>query len=138
MLAHAAPLIGLSAADVPALLKPPSHGERIIELWALDCAYCESNMQAAAAFQRAHPDDVQLITVATDSIAQKDAILERLHATGLDRYAARAYTDATPERINYLFDPRWGGETPRTLVIHANGATRGISGALTPQRLSAL
>ncbi len=138
ILAHAAALTALSAADVPGLLKPPGHGERIIELWALDCAYCESNMRAMAALQRAHPHRIELITVATDEITQRDAILERLHAAGLDRYPARAYTDASPERIDYLIDPHWGGETPRTFVIRADGTMFGISGALTPQRLSML
>lgn len=138
MLAHAAALTALSPAGVPALLKPPAHGERIIVLWALDCAYCESNMRAVAALQRAHPQLIELITVATDDMTQRDAILERLHAAGLERYPARAYTDPSPERINYQIDPHWGGETPRTLVIRADGTTFGISGALTPQRLSTL
>jgi iron complex outermembrane receptor protein len=137
--AHAAPLTALSAADVPALLKPPAHGERIVAIWALDCAYCEANMQALAKLQRAHPHEIELVTVATDDIAQQRAALERrLHAAGMDAYPARAYAAATPERINYLIDPAWGGETPRTLVIHADGTRSGISGALTPEQLRKL
>jgi iron complex outermembrane receptor protein len=137
--AHAAPLTALSAADVPALLKPPAHGERIVAIWALDCAYCEANMQALAKLQRAHPHEIELVTVATDDIAQQRAALERrLHAAGMDAYPARAYAAATPERINYLIDPGWGGETPRTLVIHADGTRAGISGALTPAQLRKL
>ena len=54
----AAPLVPLSAGEVPALVKPPAHGERIIALWALDCAYCEPNLAALVKLQRAHPDDV--------------------------------------------------------------------------------
>jgi iron complex outermembrane receptor protein len=56
----------------------------------------------------------------------------------MDAYPARAYAAATPERINYLIDPGWGGETPRTLVIHADGTRAGISGALTPAQLRKL
>jgi iron complex outermembrane receptor protein len=137
--AQAAPLAALSATDVPALLKPPAHGERIVAIWALDCAYCEANMQALAKLQRAHPHEIELVTVATDDIAQQRAALERrLHAAGMDAYPARAYAAATPERINYLIDPGWGGETPRTLVIRADGTRAGISGALTAQMLQKL
>lgn len=137
--AHAGTLAPLSAADVPALLKPPAHGERILAIWALDCAYCEANLQALAKLQRAHPHEIELVTVATDDIAQQRTALEqRLHAAGMDAYPARAYAAATPERINYLLDPDWGGETPRTLVIHADGTRTGISGALTGQALQKL
>lgn len=138
LLACAAPPTALSAADVPALVKPPAHGERIIALWALDCAYCESNMQALAKLQQAHPQQVELILVATDEIAQRATIGQRLAAAGLSAYPAYAYADATPERINYLIDPDWGGETPRTLVIHADGSRQGSSGALTPTQLQKL
>ena len=65
--ARATGLAALSPDDVPALLKPPARGERIVMLWALDCAYCEGNMHALAKLQRAHTRDVELITVATDS-----------------------------------------------------------------------
>ncbi|MDO1529136.1 hypothetical protein QMK61_09885 [Fulvimonas sp. R45] len=137
--AHAGTLAPLSAADVPALLKPPAHDERILAIWALDCAYCEANLQALAKLQRAHPHEIELVTVATDDIAQQRTALEqRLHAAGMDAYPARAYAAATPERINYLLDPDWGGETPRTLVIHADGTRTGISGALTGQVLQKL
>jgi iron complex outermembrane receptor protein len=137
--AHAGALAPLSAADVPALLKPPAHGERILAIWALDCAYCEANLQALAKLQRAHPREIELVTVATDDIAQQRTALEqRLHAAGMDAYPARAYAAATPERINYLLDPDWGGETPRTLVIRADGTRTGISGALTGQALQKL
>jgi hypothetical protein len=128
----------LSAADVPALLKAPAHGERIIALWALDCAYCEPNLEALAALQRANPHDIELIIVTTDSIALRAAIEARLRSMKMDAYPARAYAEASPERINFLLDPQWGGETPRVLVIRADGSRRGISGALTPAALHKL
>jgi hypothetical protein len=128
----------LTAADVPALLQPPAHGERIIALWSLDCAYCEPNLEALAALQRAHPRDIELITLATDSIEQRDAIEARLHSMKMATYPARAYAEASPERISFLLDPHWGGETPRVLVIRADGSRLGISGALTPAQLQKL
>jgi hypothetical protein len=135
-LASAASLQALSAAEVPALLQPPAHGERIIALWSLDCAYCESNLEALAALQRAHPKSIELITVTTDDItAQRPAIEARLHKMKLATYPARAYAEATPERSNFLLDPSWGGETPRVLVIRADGSRIGVSGALTPAQL---
>lgn len=136
--AHAGTLMPLSAADVPALLKPPAHGVRIVAIWSLDCAYCEANMQALAKLQRAHPHDIELVTVATDSIDQGAAIETRLKAAQMDGYPARAYAEASPERTDFLVDPNWGGETPRTEVIRADGGRQGISGALTGQALQKL
>jgi len=135
---HAASLTALSAADVPALLKPPARGERIIALWALDCAYCEANLRALAGLQHAHPGEIELVPVATDDIAQRDALEQRLQQAGVAGYPARAYAEATPDRLDYLIDPRWGGETPRTLVIRADGTRLGISGALSAAGLRKL
>ncbi|WP_158752569.1 hypothetical protein [Dyella sp. S184] len=137
-LASAGSLEPLSATDVPTLLQPPAHGERIIALWALDCAYCEQNLQALATLQRAHPEAIELITVATDSIEQHDAIEARLRNARVEDYRARAYAEASPERINFLLDPNWGGELPRVLVIRADGSRLGFSGALTPAQLQKL
>ena len=137
-LAVAGPLQPLAAADVPALLQPPAHGERIIALWALDCAYCEPNLEALIALQRAHPEDITLFIIATDGIEQHDAIEARLRAMKVADYSTRAYAEAFPERINFLLDPPWGGETPRVLAIRADGGRLGISGALTSAQLQRL
>lgn len=125
----------LTASDVPALVAPPAHGTRIVMLWSLDCLYCEPNMQKLAKLQRAHPRQVGLVTVATDSIAQRAAIAARLHAAGMEGYAASAYAAATPARFNFLIDPDWGGELPRTIVIHADGTRTAASGVLTAAQL---
>ena len=137
-LCAAASLQALQADAVKTLLQPPTRGERFIALWSLDCAYCEANLQTLARLQQAHPERIELVTVATDSITQRDAIRARLHAAGMENWPARAYADATPDRINYLIDPQWGGEMPRTLVIRADGSRRSLSGALTPQQLAKL
>lgn len=137
-LAMADSLQPLAAADVAAMLKPPAHGERIIALWALDCAYCESNLQALAKLQRAHPRDVQLVVITTDSIARRQAIETRLRHMNMDGYPHRAYAEASPERLNFLLDPDWGGETPRVLVIRADGSRLGLSGELTSAQLRKL
>jgi hypothetical protein len=138
VLAMAGSLQPLSAADVPALVKPPAHGERIIALWALDCAYCEANLQALATLQREHPKDVDLMTVATDSYEQRDMLEMHLQMAKVTNYPARAYAEASPDRINFLIDPTWGGETPRVLVIRADGSRQGFSGALTAAQLQKL
>lgn len=136
--AHAGAPTPLSAAGIPALLKPPARGVRILAVWALDCAYCEANMQALAKLQQAHPQDVELVTVATDSIAHSVEIATRLKAMQMDGYPAHAYAEASPERLDYLLDPDWGGETPRTEVIRADGSRQGISGELTAAQLQKL
>ncbi|MEO5831420.1 MAG: hypothetical protein ABIQ36_12725 [Rhodanobacter sp.] len=137
-LAVAGSLQPLAAADVLALLQPPAHGERIIALWSLDCAYCEPNLAALATLQRQHPDQIELVIVTTDSIEQATAIESRLRSMKMDVYPNRAYAEASPERINFLLDPHWGGETPRVLLIRADGSRLGISGALTPTQLRKL
>lgn len=133
--ARAAPLESLSAAGVPALVKPPARGERIIALWALDCAYCEPNLAALVKLQRAHPKDIQLVLVATDGPGQRKAVAARLEHMHMTDNPARLYAEPNPERIDYVIDPDWGGETPRTLVIRADGTRVAISGELTPAQL---
>lgn len=131
-------LTPLSAADVPALLKPPAHGVRIIALWSLDCVYCEANMQTLAKWQRAHPRDVELVTVATDGITQDGAIEARLRAAHMDGYPAYTYAEASPEHLDFLIDPNWGGEMPRTEIVRADGKRGGISGAISDAQLEKL
>lgn len=135
MVATAAPVTALNSSDVTAFVKPPAKGVRVLAFWALDCAYCESNLQALAALKHKHPE-LDVVTVATDSITQSTALAARLHAAGVDTLPAFAYADASPERLNFLIDPSWGGETPRTLVIRADGSRLGISGELTPAKLA--
>lgn len=135
--AFAAPPTALSPAQVPALVSPPARGVRLIALWSLDCAYCEENLAALRTYQRQHAD-VDLVFVATDSVGQRAPLEARLKAAHLDDVPSRAYVDATPDRINFLIDPAWGGETPRTLAIRADGSRKGISGALSPQRIADL
>ena len=137
-LAAAGTLHPLASADVPALVAPPAHGERLIALWALDCAYCEPNLQALARLQRAHPDAIELVTVATDDFANAAAINQRLRNAGMVAWPAWAYAGGQPERMNFLLDPDWGGETPRVLVIRADGTRQGYSGELTARQLRAL
>ena len=133
--AFAAPLTLLTASEVSALVKPAAHGERIIALWALDCAYCEPNLAALAKLQRAHPDKIQLILVATDGPDQRQAVTTRIAQMHMDGYPARLYAEPAPQRLDYLIDPEWGGETPHTLVIRADGTRFAISGELTPAQL---
>lgn len=128
----------LTASEVPTLVKPPAHGERIIALWALDCAYCEPNLAALATLQRAHPENIQLVLVATDGPDQRQAVAARIAQMHMNAYPARLYADAAPQRLNYLIDPDWGGETPRTLVIRADGTRIAVSGELTPAQLRKL
>jgi len=135
--AFATPPTALSTEQVPALLAPPTRGVRVIAIWALDCAYCEANLEALAAFRTGHPD-VDLVIVATDPVTQGAALEARLKAAKLDTLNTRAYADATPDRLNFLIDPAWGGETPRTLVIHADGTRRAASGMLDAARIAKL
>lgn len=136
--AFAAAPVPLSSADVKALVAAPAKGSKVLALWSLDCTYCEENLAALRTYQRQHRADVDLVFVATDPMAQGPALEARLVKAKLGDVPSRAYTDATPDRLNFLIDPTWGGETPRTLVIHADGSRKAYSGALTPGRIDAL
>lgn len=136
--ASAAPLEPLTAQGVQRLLAPPARGVRVIELWALYCVYCETNLRELARLSASDPE-VQAVTVSTDDISNaRDAIVERLRSAHAAAVPALAYTEASPERLNYLIDPGWGGETPRTLVIGSDGSRRAVSGTLTYAQLRAL
>ncbi|QWT20653.1 hypothetical protein KPL74_01265 [Bacillus sp. NP157] len=135
--AFAAAPVPLAPADAKALVAPPAKGARILALWSLDCAYCEQNLAALRDYQRTH-GGVELVFVATDPASQVQALEARLKRAKLDDVPSRAYADATPERINFLLDPTWGGETPRTLVVYADGSRKAVSGALTAGRIEAL
>ena len=135
LMAHAAAVTPLAASDIPALTKPPTHGERIIALWSLDCVYCEANLKALARVQQRHPREVELILVATDNPSREQAVVEHLQKIGMIGFRAQYYAEASPERLNFLLDPEWGGELPRTLVIRADGSRSGISGGLSPSQL---
>lgn len=135
--ATAAGPVALRAADVADLVASPDHGVRVIALWALDCAYCEQNLRTLAAL---HDDDgdIEVVTVATDDIGLRDAIAQRLAAAGAGALPARAYAGSSPQRLDFLIDPSWGGETPRTLILRADGSRAAVSGALDRARLEAL
>lgn len=136
---HTAPALqALRVQDIPALVQAPPHGARLIALWSLDCTYCEPNLKALAALQHAHPQEFDLVTVTTDSIDRRAAVMTRLHQADVASYPARAYAEATPDRLNFLLDPTWGGELPRVLLIRADGTRVGVSGELTPTQLQKL
>jgi len=135
--AFAAPPLPIAATDVAALVAAPAKGSKVLALWSLDCAYCEENLAALRAYQRDH-HDVELVYVATDPMTQGEALEARLKRAKLEDVPSRAYTETTPDRLNFMIDPSWGGETPRTLVIHADGTRKALSGALTPARIKQL
>jgi len=135
--AVSAPLEPLSAKDVPELLKPPAKGVRIVELWSLYCVYCEANLRELASLSGADAD-VHAVTINIDDIGQRNDIVRRLKSAGAESVPARAYAEASPQRMNFLIDPHWGGETPRTLIIRADGSRKAVSGTLTGAQLKAL
>lgn len=116
--AAAAPLEPLTAGDITTLLEPPARGVRVIELWALYCTYCETNLRAVAELG-ATGEDVQAVTVNTDRNVPEEAILKRLRSARATGVPARAYAGTSVQRLNYLIDPHWGGELPYT--VHPRG-----------------
>ncbi|HEX7340190.1 MAG TPA: hypothetical protein VF271_09700 [Rhodanobacteraceae bacterium] len=125
----------LQGKDVPALLQPPAHGERVIALWSLDCVYCEPNLAALAKLARQHPHTLQLVVVSTDAPSRQKAVAARLQKMHLAAFTTYVYAEASPERLNYLIDRDWGGELPHTVVIRADGKHFSFSGDGSPAQL---
>lgn len=121
----------LSEDGIAKLLAPPEQGKRIVALWALYCIYCGPDMAALARLQASHPEQIQLVTVATDDIGKRRAdIGKRLRHMHMANYPAYAYTTASPTRMNYRIAPDWGGALPYTIVIAADGSRTAYIGKL--------
>jgi hypothetical protein len=102
-------------------------------LWDLECSYCFKSMQHATEAQRRNPS-LAIVTIATDSIGQADALRERLATLRLSS-EAYAFSNAAPESLRFAIDPGWAGEKPRAYRYSGAGERQAISGVLTVEQL---
>lgn len=133
----------LHARDVPALLHAPRPRPLVVEIWSLDCSYCRENIARIAQWRRSTKRHVDLMMVAMDGPEQADMLNRALAPLGRDgqvditRVPQYANAEAMPERMRAALDPGWQGETPRTIVLPADGTRHASSGLLTPEALDA-
>lgn len=97
-------------------------------LWDLECTYCMKSLDHLARAQRDRPD-LEVVTIATDSIADAKLLADRLQTHGVvsDAYA---FGDAPPEALRYAVDPKWLGEKPRAYRYDASGERETINGVI--------
>lgn len=133
----------LRARDVPALLQTPRARPLIVEIWSLDCSYCRENIARIVQWRRSAKQSVDVVMVAMDGPEQAEMLnhvlapLARDGRISLARMPQYANAEAITERLRAALDPGWQGETPRTIILRADGTRHASSGLLTPQILDA-
>jgi hypothetical protein len=111
------------------------HGQSFwLILWDLDCPYCMVSLRLLAERQRSDPQ-LRVLTVATDSIDEADAVATRLQEIGM-RGRRWAFGEAAPEALRYAIDPTWRGEKPRAYYYDAHGKRKVHVGVLRSADLS--
>lgn len=104
-------------------------------LWDLDCVYCMKSMQNLAALQKSHPE-LNIITIATDSIDETEALQQRLQSIALTS-TNYAFGNASSQALRFAIDPGWRGEKPRAYFYAPGQARRMLSGVLDESRVIA-
>jgi thiol-disulfide isomerase/thioredoxin len=100
----------------------------IVHLWGLTCAPCIEELPRWSAFVAARPR-AQVLFVQFDPMPETRvlATLRKAGLSGARHYTVQGFAD---ERLRYEFDPDWGGELPRTLLIGTDRTARGHSGSV--------
>jgi len=123
------------ALDTLQAIVQSQHGSPFwLVLWDLDCPYCVKSLANIAQAQQRDPH-LRVVTVATDSIDQADAIKARLSQLGVlgDTYA---FSAASSEALRYAIDPQWMGEKPRAYFYNAVGKRETFTGVLKDAQLT--
>ena len=121
-------LLPLGHGDWTALRGRLTGQAAVVHLWGVTCAPCIVELPAWGEFVSGHPR-LPVLFVHCDPVP-RDKVLATLRRAGLEgarNYAVRGPVD---ERLQFEFDPDWGGELPRTLLIDPRGGQRGISGSV--------
>jgi hypothetical protein len=103
-------------------------------LWDLECPYCVKSLANIAKLQQREPN-LRVITIATDSLDQADAIKDRLTQLGV-HCDAYAFSSLPAEALRYAIDPEWMGEKPRAYRYDADGNRAAFTGVLKEEQLT--
>lgn len=134
LMAGATVLLPQGAQSAPTLrvferdsLKHIDTGPRpyVLTFWGLNCAACVHVLHELARWQ----DTLRIITVALDSMNERDELLKVLAHAGLTR-EAWVFGNAAPEALRHAIDPSWAGEKPRSYLVARDGSRRAVSGLL--------
>ncbi len=139
--AHAVPLPKVSAnvfireffADsLNTIIRQQSGHPFVLVIWSLDCEYCQASLDLLSEEKKAHPN-LRVVTLSSDTLSDPQSVIlmkTRLSGLGL-RANAWAFSDAPPEQLRYVIDPKWHGEMPRSYWFNAEGVSTGLSGTVT-------
>lgn len=111
----------------------------VLVLWSLDCEYCKASLEALRQ-EQAKRKNLRVVTLATDSIADPEAVVligKKLVSLGMTANAY-AFGEAPPEQLRYAVDPKWRGELPRSYWFNARGESVAHSGLITPALIAKL
>ncbi|MET0962138.1 MAG: hypothetical protein ABWY05_04870 [Noviherbaspirillum sp.] len=110
---------------------------QVVMVWSLDCSYCEPSFAALAKAQRG---GLKVVTIATDSADDEDAVAlieKKLASAGLQAQTW-AFGPAPAEQLRHAIDPKWRGEMPRSYWFDGKGQVRAYSGLITPERIATM
>ncbi|QEL65476.1 hypothetical protein OTERR_20000 [Oryzomicrobium terrae] len=132
--ALAGTLTPLQAGDYARLKATRSGKPFVVTLWGVDCPYCKGNLAMLAAAAKSNRK-LDLVVIATDTLAEADAIAPLLRQAGLAERRTWVFGDAAPERLRFEIDRQWRGEMPRTYLFDADHQVTAVSGALSEDEL---
>jgi len=95
----------------------------IVHLWGVTCTPCVEELPHWVKFmQRQRSAQIVLVHLDTVPVQKVEAALRR---AGFNRGSSFVLRGMADERLRYQIDPKWGGELPRTLLLDADGSTKG-------------
>lgn len=105
----------------------------VVVLWSVTCPPCHGELEMLSRWRDENPR-FPVVLIATDGIADSDAVanlLGRFKLTGADNWI---FADSYIEKLRYSIDPDWRGELPRSYLVGPE-STRVIKGLLTEDTL---
>jgi thiol-disulfide isomerase/thioredoxin len=127
--AQAAELAPFGRGSYAALKAEAAGAPLVVHFWALSCAPCLAELPGWGRLARAHPG-MRLVLVNTDPPEAEPQVKRMLDRMGVARLRNLAFADRFAVRLRFEVDPAWQGELPRTDLVGADGATRGVLGML--------
>ncbi len=91
----------------------------ILVFWSETCSYCLVELAMFGKLQKQYPE-VEIVTVATDSFLEDEAVFQVLKNSGLRLEKTWVFAEQFPEIIYADINKRWRGELPATYFFDRN------------------
>lgn len=122
------------SGSMSTILREHAGKPMLVNFWSISCPPCREEMPVLARFMRENPQ-VDIVTIATDDIAEQDAVVDALHSSTLATADNWIFAEEFAEALRYEVDPTWYGEMPRTYLYASDGRRETIAGKVTPNTL---